>query len=193
MAALIVASTVQLTDGTFSEAIGVPVVGVTLQSTGMDASLDENGADLTELAREGEAAKAARTPPPALPPAPPPPEEATLRRAVSAGAATGVAVAVMLGIGALAGLLYVVCKRRSRSVRPQAQWAGDTAGHSAGNTGVFATLTRVFSNQERLRQTSSVPGTTVDIAGRATAEETAAPDGGDGRTNGQAKVCRPRG
>ena len=123
---------VQLGDGTLSEAIGVPVLSAALETTGMDVTLDENGADFTALAAQGEAAKDARAaaalaaaPGPAPGAADPPggTPVPTANSGLGVGAMVGIAVGgvVAAAVAAAALALYLMRQRDVSAPGPQSE------------------------------------------------------------------------
>ena len=137
---------VQLSDGTFSEAIGVPVLGATMTSTGMDVTLDASGADLTALAQNGEKAKDERRARDAIAA----PQEADDARGgkLSAGALAGIGVgAVVVAALLAAAVVAAVQARRRTSVTPRGSGEGGSGGGSGQS--MFAGMRRVLAPQQR--------------------------------------------
>jgi hypothetical protein len=128
------ANAMQLADGTFSNTIGISVIGATMASSGMDATLDGSGADLTALAQQGEETRAPRG-------GIPPPEEDKSRGGLSGGALAGIAIAAVVVLALLVAAAVLVARARARHVHN----SNDGAPGSASGGSVARVVPQVRS------------------------------------------------
>lgn len=138
------ACVMQLSDGSFSKAVGVPILSASLETTGMDATSDASGADLTSLVQAGQAALDAlalsQTPPPVLPPPPgsapnptpnPPPPPAALKEddtedgGLGLVAIIGIVVGGVVGAGVLVAAAVLLLMRARKPVNSEVGPAPD--------------------------------------------------------------------
>jgi hypothetical protein len=139
----------QLADGSFALAIGVPVLSTSLSSSGMDVTLDTYGANLSTHATQGEKVntKTARAVLHTPPPSP--------RKGPSAGMLIGIAIGGVVLLAAAVAAMTIALRRRQRAgVTPSGSGSGSGSGHHHHSGGFFQGTLRALAPEH-----SAVPAT----------------------------------